>query len=250
MLSLLVCVPGTTLDRWLEQTLAPRAQLTRTDPGSLVGALADHAHAGAIILLNRAVLEVWTDVRQHLIQFCTPTIILAPLSAEALHALAFERELRLVALHVTGFEDSPADLSSSLERLLKDGLLRRFLARFGASAAQLESLILPCWNSLAAIPSLESWAAVLRRKPEWLTRQLRQCGVRNPRRLLTWLRLLSAWPMLHAGRAAGQVSLAVAYSAPPAFTRSTRQFVGIPPSSASNVPMESMIDCAATDLIA
>jgi AraC-like DNA-binding protein len=243
-------VPGTTLDRWLEQTLASRSQLVLSTPRSLVGALASHAHAGAIVLLDRAVLRTWPEVRQRLIEGHTPTIILAPLSVEALHALAFERELRLVALHVTGFEDSPMSLRGSLERLLNDGMLRRFLVRFGPDAPQLESLILPCWNSLAIIRSLESWADVLRREPEWLARQLRECGVRSPRRLLIWLRLLSAWPMLHAGRTAGDVSLAVGYSAPPAFTRSTRQFVGIPPSTARTVSLERLIDSAAADLVA
>jgi AraC-like DNA-binding protein len=141
-------------------------------------------------------------------------------------------------------------MRGSLDRLLNDGMLRRFLARFSPCTAQLESLILPCWSCLADIRSLDSWAALLRREPEWLTRQIRQCGVRSPRRLLIWLRLLNAWPMLQSGRTAGEVALAVGYSAPPAFTRSTHQFVGVPPSLADTIPLERLINCAAVDLVA
>jgi AraC-like DNA-binding protein len=249
-LRILACVPGWPLERWLIQTVGSRASLELCESSSLVSMLANQTYGGALILLSRPMLRSWARVRNRLVETSTPTILLSPLTVETLHALAFERELRLVALHVLGFEDSPAHLQASLERLLSDSILRRFLSRFGAQAQNLESLILPCWSSLAEIRSLEAWATLLHREQETLVRQLHDCGVRSPRRLLTWLRLLSAWPMLHAGRAAGRVSLEVGYGAPPAFTRSTRQFVGIPPSSASKVPMESLIESAATDLVA
>lgn len=250
MLHLLASVSGTALRRWLDQTLGPGIALDHRDPAALIGALRDRPYAGAMILLDRPLLGLWGGVRQGLVKTGTPTIILAPLSAETLHVLAFERELRLVALHILGFEDSPMQLRVSLERLTTDGILRRFLRRFGSRSPQLESLILPCWRSLAEIGSIESWAALLGRQPEELGDELRQYGVRSPRRLLTWLRLLSAWPLLHSGRTAGHVAISVGYSAAPALTRSSRQFVGIPPSLAGSIPVEQLIDAAAADLVA
>lgn len=249
LIRLLACVPGTTLKRWLEQELG-RIELDHFAPGALIEALTNRTYAGAVILLDRPVVGLWPAVRHRLVETGTPTIILTPLSVETLHLLAFEQQLPLVALHVVGFEDSPAHLHASLERLLSEGILRRFLRRFGARAPELESLILPCWSSLAEVGSIEAWAALLGRESAGLGRRLRVCGVRSPRRLLTWLRLLHAWPLLQSGRTAGEVALTVGYSAPPAFTRSTHQFVGIPPSFAGTVPLERLIDCAAADLVA
>jgi AraC-like DNA-binding protein len=250
VLHLLASVSGTTLKRWLEQTLAPGVRLDHREAGSLIEALSDQPYAGAVILLDRQLLGLWPAVRQGLVETGTPTIILAPLSAETLHLLAFERELRLVALHILGFEDSPAHLQVSLERLTTDGVLRKFVRRFGRGSPELESLILPCWRALAEIGSIESWAGLLGRRPDELADQLRQHGVRSPRRLLTWMRLLSAWPLLQSGRTAGNVALSVGYSAAPALTRSSQQFVGIPPSLARSIPLEQLIDSAAADLVA
>jgi AraC-like DNA-binding protein len=109
---------------------------------------------------------------------------------------------------------------------------------------------MPLWKSLGSTRSIEEWAVLVGYESERLRRELRGLGVRCPRRLLTWLRLLSAWPRLRAGTAAGSVALEVGYSAPPDFSRCARRFVGLPPSSAGSVPLDDLIARAVADLVA
>lgn len=203
-----------------------------------------------MLLLNRATVARWREVRRRLVEARTPTVILAPLSAEVLRLLAFERELPLVALHVSGVDDSAECLRLSLKRLLTRGILQRFLGHFGPAAAELESLMLPLWTSIGEIRSIREWGTLIGRAPDTLVRKLHRLGVRRPRRLLGWLRLLRAWPELQAGQAVTRVALDVGYSTPPAFTRSTWRLVGVNPSAAHALPLKHLVERAAADLVA
>jgi len=250
MLRLIACVPGTTHDRWLRQTLSARAILDGVPPEALAAALELHGYAGALILLDHPVIRQWATVRRGLITGRIPTILLAPLSAEVLHAVAFERELQVVALHVLGIDDSPTLLKHSLEQLLGRDPLDRLLNHFGRHSSDLHSLILPVWTTLSQVPSLEAWAVLVHRTSGCLVRELRARRVRSPRRLLVWLRLLSGLRKLHEGETASRVAFEVGYSAPPAFSRSTRQLLGMPPLAACAMPIDLVIARAAADLVA
>jgi AraC-like DNA-binding protein len=247
---LIACVPGTTLGRWLREVLPPHVGVQVVTPEELVTTLEDCSNAGALILLGRSVASVWPTARQQLARARTGTILLVPLSAEALHAVAFERELRVLALHIVGVEDSPATMMRSLERLLYDSNLQQLLRSVSADCLELEALILPIWDAMAEVRTLEQCAGLLGTDAATLTQRLRMLGVRSPRRLVTWLRLLNAWPRLHAGEPASRVAMDVGYSAAPAFTRCARHFVGILPSAAASLSVDDLIQRAAADLVA
>lgn len=250
MLRLIVSLPRTDLWRALELALPPQVGADAVEPEALLSRLDAFRYSGALVQLDRGLLRLWPLVRHQLISQSIPTILLAPLSADVLHACAFDRQLCVVALHVVGIEDSLPSLRRSLETLVNATVLRRLVRHFGPSALALEELILPIWDSLSEIRTIEQWAALRWDDAASLGETLRSLGVRSPRRLVTWLRLLSAWPQLQAGVPVGRVALSVGYSAPPAFTRSARQFLGVSPSEAPTVSVDVLIDRAVADLVA
>jgi len=219
-------------------------------PAGLVHALDQHDYGAAVLLLGPQVQAIWDAVRLRLVVTRTPVVVLTPLAIEPLRLLTFERELRVLGLHVVGFDDHPGAVRQSLERVLQDGILQRFLRHFGPEAHALEALILPVWAALASTRSVEAWGTHIGRNGHDLMRELRALGVQSPRRLLSWLRLLSAWPMLQAGAPAFTVAVEVGYSAAPALTRSARRFTGLPPSAAHRLPLNVLINRAAADLVA
>jgi AraC-like DNA-binding protein len=250
VLRLLACVPGTTFERWVREIVVT-ATLETASPDGLVAALHDAAsYTGVILLLCPRIMALWQPVRDRLVQTRTPTVVLTPLALEPLHRLAFERELRLVGLHVLGVDDHPSYVQASIDRLLREGALQRFLGRFGPRGGVLEGLVSPCWDALATTRSVDQWAALIGCGGRDLRRELHAIGVRSPRRLLTWLRLLAAWPRLQAGSPAATVALEVGYSAPPALTRSAYHFVGVLPSAARVMSLDGLIDKAEADLVA
>lgn len=250
MTRLLTCVPGSTWERWLRDIVLAPTVVESVPPDELVAALSGASYAGAFLLLCPRVLTLWQAVRRHLIVAGTPLVVLTPFAVEPLRRLALDRDLRLVGLHVVGVDDHPACLRASLDRLLQDGVLHRFTMHFGPNAAALETLVGPLWEALETVGSLEEWAALIGCHVEELRQKLHSLGVSSPRRLLTWLRLLAAWPRLQAGVAAGTVALAVGYSAPSALTRAAHHLVGLPPSDASAVDVHELLTRAASDLVA
>lgn len=247
---LLVCMPGTTWERWLRATVVTSVTIEPVSPEMLITSLHSAAYAGVILMLCPRVLAAWKAVRDRLVQTRTPAVLITPLALEPLYRLAFERELRLVGLHVVGVDDHKSYLRASLDRLLREGTLHRLLRRFASHELELERLVSPCWEALSTTRSVDEWAALIGHGAHDLRRELRAAGVRSPRRLLTWLRLLAAWPRLQAGSPASLVALEVGYSALPALTRSAHHFVGIPPSAAQKLSLDSLLDRAEADLVA
>ncbi len=250
MLRLLACVPGTTWERWLCEVTAGHATVEVVACAGLACELDRGGYAGVIMLLDHRVMPSWEAIRSRLVASHIPVILFTPLAVEPLRLLALERELRLVALHVVGFDDHPALLRGSVNRLLSDDILRRLLRHFGADALALEALVGPLWEQIGSTRSLEEWARRAGRDLGNLRRDLRSRGIRHPRRFLTWLRLLAAWSRLHAGASSSSVAVEVGYSAAPALTRSTRRFLGFTPSAVRSVPLETVIAQAAADLVA
>jgi AraC-like DNA-binding protein len=250
MIRIVACVPGTTWERWLQKVVPSGVVVEPVCPEGFASALSRQQYAGAVLSLCPRVLACWGAIRLSLIETRVPIVALSALAAEPLRLLALERELRVVALHIAGVEDHPRALCQSVERLLTEGILQRFVRHFGIQGSALEDLIVPLWKELNSTSSVEAWAALLGRNGVRLARELRALGVRNPRRLLTWLRLLAAWPKLQAGAAAGVVAVDVGYSALPALTRSARKFLGLPPSAAQTLAVDVLIARAAADLVA
>jgi AraC-like DNA-binding protein len=250
MIRVVACVPGTTWERWLQEVVASGVVVDPVLPQECASALSRQQYAGAVIFLCPRVLAHWGAIRLRLVETHTPVVALSALAAGPLRLLALERELRVVALHIVGVEDHPRVVRHSIDRLLTEGILHRFVEHFGIEGSALEVLIAPLWETLSSTSSVQAWAALLGRDGDRLARELRALGVRNPRRLLTWLRLLAAWPKLQAGASAGLVAADVGYSALPALTRSARKFVGLPPSAAQALAIDALIARAAADLVA
>jgi AraC-like DNA-binding protein len=247
---LLACAPGTIWERWLREVVSAPVTVVVADPDALLGALDATTYAGLVLLVCPRILALWQAVRDRLVLTRTPAVLFTPLAPEPLYRLAFERELHLVGLHVVGIDDHPRYVRASIDRLLRDGTLQRLLDGFASHRKEIGHLVLPCWEALATIRSLDEWAALVNRTPRELRVELHRVGIRSPRRFLTWLRLLAAWPRLQAGSPGSVVALEVGYSAPPALTRSARHFAGLPPSQAASLPVENLIDRLEADLVA